>query len=513
MPDDAAVLDYLRQLADEHRAAEPQAAGPYRAGEITRLNKTWLPQSYSGDQALGEAWELATRRIRDLDRNDPAMQSLERALVDHTIGPGILTTGDVQIVDGPPDEEEYNDEVDTLVEQWEAEAEADGPDAWGDLQREVMREMLATGDGLLLRVQLDDPGRLVPLAYQALEAEQLDESMDRPAAEGQNAIRRGIEIGPNNRPVAYHLFDTHPSDPYAINPSRSRRIPAERVIHISNPGRPSQTRGQSLYAGIVQSARDLDRYLGDELTAATIASLLTVVWKTDTHTNTSGLGFAGDGSSTATADQYGNPIVRLGHGIVCKIPTTDEVKPIEQNRPNSQAKTFVDLILMLLGMGGNVSRYAFCRDFSGITYIAARAAMIHDEIGHRPLQRYFWRRVCRPVHLELLAQLVARGKIRTISAQQYANQRRRWSQAEPLFPAIPLLDTEKETDAILGQLGAGLVTLKEACGRLGKAWRRVLRQRAREDQYAAGLGLALDFGRPSKPPAPARADQPAGGED
>lgn len=474
-------------------------AAPYRGGEINRLNKGWIPQHFSGDGAIAVNWDMLIRRIRDLGRNDPAIIALRGALVDHVISTGITANADVMI--GDDWEETFNEEADALFEEWaEGECDIEGRLALQDMERQLFRELLDTGECLALEVALPDSDRLVPICYQTIEAEQLDTAKDQPAGRTTNEIRRGIEFDAAGRRVAYWLLDAHPSDSYRTNP-QSRRIPAERVIHISLPGRPSQSRGVSLYNAIIQSARDLDNYLGSELTSATIGSLLSVVHKTARPGV--GLGFVGDGSDTAGEDEYGNPRIRLGRGIVCQVPRDDDVSVVNTNRPNSQARTFVDLILMLIGMGGGCSRYRLTRDYSGITYIAARAAQLDDKSGFRPMQGYFARQFVRPVYRRVLSQLVAYGRLTSLSPTQFEKQRRRWLRCEIQYPGWEQLDTEAETDSSLKRIAGGLSNRAIECAKLGYNWRRIDRQRARElaheEKHLGPHGAAYSYDLPSTP--------------
>jgi capsid protein len=56
------------------------------------------------------------------------------------------------------------------------------------------------------------------------------------------------------------------------------------------------------------------------------------------------------------------------------------------------------------------------------------------------------------------------------------------------------IDPEKEVKANEEAIKSGQLTLEETCGARGRDWREVLDQRAREQEYAASLGLTLDFG-------------------
>ena len=485
-----------------------QAGGAYRGADITRLNKSWQPQHYSGDGAIQQAWDLLTRRIRDLGRNDPAIIALREVLTNNVIRTGIATMAAATVEDDPDDE--YNDESDSRWEEYCLDhADWEGKLSFQDIQRQLFKEMLEPGEALLLECADPSPDRPIPLCYQVLEGEQLDETVDRQAGPQQNEIVRGIELDRRRRPVAYWLFDVNPNDPHASYQARSVRVPAERILHLVLPGRPSATRGVSLYSAITQSARDLDNYLGTELTAAIIASLFTVVHKTGNPGV--GMGFA-DGD--AEADDYGNQRVKLGRGIVSQIAREDSVEALTVNRPNAQARTFVDLILMLIGMGGGISKYRLTRDYSATTYVAARAARLDDADAFEPMQAYFGRRVCRRVRRRWTQLMAGYGRFTSLTPAQFAAQPSRWLACELLYPGVAQIDKQKETDADLASLGAHTSTYQRIYARQGLNYRRELRQAKREKDFLALLQLQPNLMRPSTPAAgypsdPNLADMPA----
>jgi lambda family phage portal protein len=479
------------------------AADPYRGGEATRLNKSWQPDLVSGDAAIGANWDLLTRRVRDLQRNDPAIVSLCRTLVDHVIGTGIQTTANVLIDDELDDE--FNRESDEAFDWWaETEADVTGKHTWYEIQRQAFAEIQQTGDVLLLECHDPDPKRYLPLCYQVLEAEQLDESKDQTRGDGQNEIRRGVEVDRFKRPVAYWLLDAHPGDTWA-NWGESIRVPAQHILHLTNPGRPSQTRGVSLYSSITQTARDLDNYLGAELTAANIGALFTLVQKTATPSQ--GFGFVGDGSDSSTTDTAGNPLTRLGRGIIAQIPKDDDLEQIEASRPNRDARVFTDLILLLMSMGGNVSPYRLTRDYHGTTYVAARAAHLDDRAAFRPLQRYVAARLCAPVRRRWTELAIALHRVGGVSPVQFRAARQRWQRLRVQTTGWEQLDPEKETDSDVAAIAAALSTLEKTCARRGDHWRDNILQRAREEKFAARHGVTLKFDRPSTPGAAGRRDK------
>ena len=122
--------------------------------------------------------------------------------------------------------DDFDEESDQGFADWcelTCEADAEGKLSERELQRQMFDELIETGQALALRVQDNTPGRLVPLCYQVLEAEQIDRWKDRLpglTADGRhlNEIRAGIEYDERHRITAYWLYKTNPYDVHARFP-------------------------------------------------------------------------------------------------------------------------------------------------------------------------------------------------------------------------------------------------------------------------------------------------------
>lgn len=519
---DSAAIEFLGRLSAAHQAAgefpAPQAASAwarsaYRGGDIDRLTRDWLPAHRSGDSAIGESWDLMLARIRDLFRNEPVMRNLRRAIVKHVIGGGIATYADVMLDAETPDDR-FNDESDDLFERWsEDEADAEGRMDWPLMQWTHLNEVIESGESLLLQCADPDPRRTIPLCFQLLEPEQLDQNRNIPRAKDGSKTVRGIEYDPRGRAVAYWIYDAHPYDVYAGYSPAAQRIPADRVIHSFLPNRASENRGVPWFSPNIQSSRDLDWYIGNEMTAAALGALLTLVIKRKSGQG-SGMGFSGP--DTTGEDPYDNSKVKLGRGIVADIGAEDDIKVAESSRPNRDAGPFIKLILMLQSMGAGISQLRATGDYSQASYTSARGAHLDDQAFFNVLGRWAGRSFVRPVRRLHTVSAAAYGLFRTVSAKQFRNQQRHMLRVIVQPPGREQLDPEMETQAAKDRINGGLSTWREECGLRGRHWRRVAIQQRRERDFFAALGLDPQLSAASQPapgaasrPSPARTPPPA----
>jgi capsid protein len=258
------------------------------------------------------------------------------------------------------------------------------------------------------------------------------------------------------------------------------------VRHYFERRRPSQRRGVTWFSPILQTLRDLSEYVGDEMTAARIASYFTVAVKRAAGAGT-GLGFAEDGSEPTDAD--GNPLEELGPGIIADIGKDDDVTPIAANRPNSQAEPWIRLILQSMANGIGMTYIGLTGDVTQANFSSARFARLSDKVFWRTLQGRFGRRAVLSVRQDVVAQLVAMGRIRGLTPGQFAANRWRLSATRLLPPGWEEVQVKDEVQAAILRIQAGLSTLQEECAGRGQNWRRVLKQRAREIQLAERLGV------------------------
>jgi len=495
-------------------AQGPRSTASYQGGAWTQQNRDWLTRHYSGDAAIHASWTSVTQRCRDLVRNEPwAMQAMQR-IVQNVVGEsGIQAEAEVEFDDDAPDDE-ANRAIDEGFLRWCDEADAEGRSHWAEMQALGCGETAETGDTFLCRVALPDRNRFLPLAYTILEAEQINDMLDRPLVKnGENRIKRGVELDRWNRAVAYHFWTEHPYD-MQISATDTMRVPAERIIHHYARRRPSQVRGISWFAPILQALRDLNKYMEAETTAAWLAALFTVAIKRAAGAG-GGLGFR-DGDDPGYDDD-GNPLDALGPGVIADLGPSDEVEQIQANRPNPQAAPWIELMLSSMANGVGMTYLGLTGDASKSSFSAGRGAHLKDKVFWRTLQGRFGRSFVLPVRRQVVAQMVAYGRIPSISPTQFLANPHHWLQTRLLPPGWEDIQDLDGVKAAIERIKAGLSTLQDECAGRGKNWRRNLKQRAREESLREELELRLttdseSIANPSGPAGGSPGNQASGNQ-
>lgn len=497
---DKKATQFFGRLAEEQTVKarlEERTTEALKIAQRGRLTHDWFTKHISGDSAIAESWDLGTQRARDLAVNEPSIKKVTGDMGRLLVGTGIQTYASATVADELDDD--FNFESDDWYERWaEEEADAEGEQTIYEMQDQLVRDTCATGNGLLIErsESLKRNGdRSVPLCYQGVEWEQLDRTKDRPAMGGQSRIVNGIEFQGNRR-VGYWFYDVHPFDTMSGGLGESTFVPASKVLHWYIKPRWSAKSGITWHAASAFDARDLDGYLGTELTTAKMAAGALMSHKSPR--------FAGDGTEdggTIGMDADANEPVddddplRLGYPYVAQLAPDDEVDLHSINRPNSDAAVFVRLMLLRIAMGHGLSYIRLTGDLQQASYTSARAAQLLDEAFRLPLQHSLGSRVVRKIRKRHNAVAAAMGLYQSVSATQFAKQQARWQRFEVQGPGREQLQPDRETDAMLGRLRSGVSTYPDECAKAGRHWRRNINMMARVNKYAAKKEVVLDWSK------------------
>lgn len=483
------------------------AVEAYKAARITPQTANWLPPHRSGDSALAGSWDVMTPRFRDLVRNDTGIRKASAALRRLIIGTGVRSFSaatDAAAILFPEDEqlfetaERFEDETDFLFNEWaENEADAVHSRSFWELQGVAFKEATDTGNALILICNSSDRNRSVPFCLQVIEAEQLDRSKDRSGGEGVNPIIAGIEYDwQTKRPVAYHIYDAHPYDDYTGGGSnKSTRIDQSRVIHwFPVTDQASANTGVCWFVAMALASRDVDWYLGNELTSAAIAALFTVVYNAENPLKKiAGLSEV-DAATLAHAGMNPNT-VRMGNANIATIGPNEKLDVIQSKRPGTNVAPFIKLMSQREAMAVDLSYIRLTGDLQATSYTAARAAHLEDDGMAKPLQNSFALTVCKRVRDLWQSQAVALGEVRSVRLRDYRQNRRIFQNYDHLPVGREQLDPVNETGAAIDRLRSGQSTLKIECGRRQLHYKSVLRQSGRESKFADKHGFVLDYGK------------------
>lgn len=491
-----ATKNAIKTFTTTWRGGGNTANPAFEGAAVDCTNKHWQPVNISGDAAIRESWELLTGRIRDQIRNNPVLSKALSMLTTLAIGSGIRSYSEAVQDSQGSFFDDFAMLSDERFDRWAAEeADLTGRMSLWDMQRLSFKEMAQTGVSIWLEAMDPDPKRSSPLCYQLLEYEQLDRTRDRPAARGQNRIVNGIELNRHGRAVAAYIYDAHPYDNSgALTTSlgfSSTRVPASRLILNYVPDRISAHIGITWFACVVQSTRDLDSMLANELTSRAVAALMTLfVFRQ----NPGGAGSVAEGLNADSKARPGVSKAKMGYPAIVELPIDSSVEIAESKGGSRDADVFVDLMLGQTAMGANMSINRLKGDPEQANLAAILSAHRDDERMIGPIQQHQQHKLVHPVrrrHDEVAAALGDYESV-GVSARDYNANRSRYERYFVVPSGDPDIQPKDEGEAAIDRMRSGRTSPQYEIAKTGFYWRHVLRQ---VKQYFEELDK-LELGHP-----------------
>ena len=437
-----------------------EQARKYEGAAGGRRNQNWHAPSTSADAALGPSLERLRNRSRDLSRNNPFAARAVQVLVNNTVGGGVL--GQVH--------SRSRNRATRWNQAWEDWAknpqlcDHDGrADFWG-LQALVFRTVVESGE-CLIRKRID-PRSEFPLKLQILEPDFIDDSTKDGLTDDGGYIRQGVEYGPNDERIAYHLHRQHPGDRVlALHKYETVRVPADEIIHVFRRDRPGQGRGVPWGAAVISRLRDFDDFSDAQLLKQKISACFT--------------GFVIDSESQDTGGAP--PLAEsLEPGSIEILPAGKDVR-FASPPSVGEFDQFSRSMLLQIAAGYGITYEALTSDLSQANYSSAR-------MGHLEFSRNIdcWQKQI------LIAQLLGPvwgwfKQAAEIVGDDPADVRMHWTPARR-----ELIDPQKEVGAIIEAVRGGLMSLSDAIRRSGYEPGEVMAEIARDAAMLDELGLILD---------------------
>jgi lambda family phage portal protein len=441
---------------------------------------------------LGQAGPEMRARARFLVRNNGYAANAVESWAANAVGDGIKPQSLIKAA-------RTKEKLQRLWLDWTDEADAEGLTDFYGIQRRIARELFIAGECFVrFRFRRPGDGFAVPLQLQVLPSEML--SMEKTEALGAGEIRQGIEFDALGRRVAYHFWRRHPSDVSsgAGAAGETTRVPAEEVVHLIDAAEPGQIRGVSRFSAAIVKMFLLDQYDDAELDRKKVAALYALFV-------TSSLG--DDMAPKEPAEGAGSleeDMLQLSPGAILRLEDGEDVKVTDPADSGSTYEPFQYRTLLQVCAALGIP-YAFVTgDINKANFSNARLMLMEfrrrvTAFQHSVLVFQF----CRPVWQRFLDLAVLSG---AISLPGYARRRREYLACAWLPPRWDWVDPQKDINAEILQIEAGLKSRSQAISERGydaeETDNQIAADRAREKR----LGLAFARGSAGAAPAGGRED-------
>lgn len=440
-----------------------------RAHEVTRpsrnrkLARDWGSGNAIAGMDARQLRDQARHLERDLDLADNALN----VLVQNTVGAGIDVLSAPRLP-GQPINRDLALQLDDLWDAWWDAPEATRTHDYGMCQQLLARSWFRDGDAfyqdLIGAVPYFEHGTVVPYSFEMLEADLVPLDFNDPARN----ILQGVECNAWGRPIAFHVYKSHPGDPMGTR-LETKRVSAEFMHCIALMKRLHQVRGLSVFASAMSRFEDVKDYEESERIAAKVAASMTFQIKKG-----GGEQYGADLGGQAIL-QDGVPIreLRLAPGAIFDdLLPGESIESLGTDRPNPNAATWRKEQLRAAAGGIGVSYSSLSLDYNG-TYSAQRQELVEKWGSYLMLAERFIALCVRPQRMRFVEACVLSGRVRLprgwalrdLAASTYVR------------PVMPWIDPLKEAYARGEAEDRGWVSPQQNTLQYGNNPAEVLRQR------------------------------------
>lgn len=450
--------------------AEREFLRSYAAADPGGHNQNWRPRNRSADAEIRRGQKLITARARDLARNNSHVAGAIRRIANNVVRKGIRPQAQFHLSDGKPDAVR-NRYVESLFRRWGRYADHAGHDSIAAIQRLVLRHVWADGECLVLRAWDNSLPGIPPLRLEVLECDLLDTRIDGQMTNG-NLARRGIEYdSATNRPLFYHLLDSHPGDHRALGGGKTIRVPAANVIHVYDRQRSSQTRGISWLAAVLMDAYDLGEYKATEMIGARLAAAFGIFVKNAYPELAGGFGIPGGqvGAGGQPAADTGKMPDYIEPGRIQALPPGTEIQVASHNRPGTQYEPFIRDNHRGMSVGTGMSYESYSNDYSAASYSSARSASLEERLGYQEQQWFLNEKLNNRVWAWFLDAAYLAGLLP--NARDYAHDPLPWHEAVIWQnPGWTWVDPLKDSKAVESGIDNATTTRTKTAAQQGEDW-------------------------------------------
>lgn len=489
-----------RAITDRTRRGMREA--PFAGAAIGRLTASLAQWSGSINSDLDQALVPLRARARRYCSNSEYGKRFLSLVGLNVVGPTGPTlqvrakTGS-NVLDKPA-----NDAIETHFARWSRVADIAGRMKLAQLLRVEVKGTARDGEGLIRIVR----ARELPygIALQALEPDRLAENLNLRLQNG-NVIRQGVEIDTRLRPVAYHLWTSHPGENFTGIPSMAsiERVAAADIIHPFIQERAEQVRGFSWLHAALPRGNMLYGYEEAAVVAARVGASKMGVWQKRADASAvADLTQLADGG----VDADGNLQVSAEPGEFIEGPEGYELVKWDPQYPHENFESMVKQCLRGLAMGLDVATHNLSGDMTGVNYSSARIAELSERDMWVLLQEWANEAVCMRIYREWLAIALLRGDItfpdsgKSLPADKFTKfadasgfQGRRWEWTDP----------RNETEASRGRVALAVDSRTRIAASQGRDFEDIVAELKQEKELLDAAGLSSTAESDPVPPDPA----------
>jgi lambda family phage portal protein len=501
---------------------QQKASGGYEGAErLSREMFSWRPAVQSPDMQINRNKDLMDARGRDAVQNDGYMTGAMHIHRDSIVGSkfSLICTPDWEALGAT---EEWADKFSQIVES-RFNLMAGSTENWFDAAgqmtfTDIIRlgvvgfgytgEVLATAEWLNTYQHRNRPFKTAIQSISPTRLSNPNGSMDTAD------LRAGIERDMYGRSMAYHIRTAFPGDYLLMGMlPQWKRVPAytkwnrRLVMHIKETMQPDQTRGVSDMVSVLKQMKMTKKFndivLQNAVVNATYAAAIESELPTEAifqSMGAGGPGFAnmlGEYMTALTAyvdasDKISVDGVKMPH----LFPGT-KLNLQNAGTPGGVGTDFEESLLRHIASPLGLSYEQFSKDYTKTNYSSARASMAETWKFMQGRKKTVADKYATMIYILWLEEEINREDS-VIPLPPNFNfydpyMREALCSCEWVGAARGQIDETKETQAALMRIAGGLSNYQKESALLGDDFRKVWRQRAREQRMMEEMGLTFDL--------------------
>jgi len=489
------------------------------ADQYDRALATWAPPIQSADADILPDKGVLDARSLDIMRNDSFAMSGGQLHRDNIVGSLFMLNAKPNITALGMDEawaEEFQREVEAKFGLW-AESFNNWPDAarkntLTSMVRLAVGVYLTGGEVLATAEWSRDADRPYRTAIQMIALDRLSNPMDQPF--DMDRTRGGVRMNASGAPIGYYIrrasrgnwFDVN-NDAYRWSYVRARNgFGRPQVIHILEQQRPGQTRGVSQLVSGLKEMRITKRFRDITLQNAVVNASFAAAIESELPSAQAfeALGGGDVGSSIVNyATQYLGAVAAYSNNARnmqidgVKIPHLvpgQKLHMMPMGTPGGVGSEFEQSLLRYLSASLGVSYEQLSKDYSETNYSSARAGMVETWKFMQSRKKMVAERFATLVYRLWFEEAINAGHLQTMQGASVPNfydglNMEAFCACDWIGAGRGQIDELKETQAAILRIKNRLSTYEDEIGRMGKDWRPVFQQIAREQGVLEDLDI------------------------
>ncbi len=479
-----------REVAKKQLDIINSGYGNYGANSIKKHTIGWTYGGGSHREDVEDNISPLRQRSRDLyyGGSDIATAAIKR-LRTNTIGTGLhlKSTINEELLNMTPEvARKLEETIEREFAHWANSTNCDLEriDNFYQLQQLALINALLSGDAFALMKTTKRTGSIYDLRIELIEADRISTPDNKTI---DPLFCEGVEKNKIGEVVAYYISKFHPLSSADRNPREWIRVEAygkktgrRNILHIMNRERIGQVRGVPFISPVIETIKQLGQYTDAEVTAAVVASLMTVFIEKESASDEPAFGevipeeMQIDAEDENSIELAPAAVVELGEGEKANIPAP--------GRPNANFEPFAIAIIKQMGAALEIPYEILIMAFTN-NYSASRAAILEFFKVIKMYREWFISDFCQPIYEEWLCEAVAKGRI---NAPGFFNDpiiKDAYCCTEWNGPSSGQLDPVKEVQAAELRVQGGYSTReKEATELTGTDFYKNVKQRKREEE-------------------------------